>query len=256
MAERVRRRTAGAVVAALLGSAALIAIAGCAATALTPFDYGDEAGVRLTGGSIPGGRQRFCGYVLGPYDGVCMRAAGDAFWELAAAQVTLQGPSGVPLTQVAVGGVFGFDNPQAGKSTLSFDLNGDGVDTQVGINVSANDAIRTEVIAGVLPLDATSDKKHSKVSIEAGTTTLFLSNPTARAVVSATVDDLTVATPDLVWVMETQTDARMVPFEVGDGVYVTDKVVVLPRSTQGEVVIWAQLPDKKSNNASISIKAQ
>jgi len=71
--------------------------------------------------------------------------------------------------------------------------------------------------------------------------------------VSATVDDLSVASPDLVWVMETKTDARMMPFAVGGGVYSTDKVVIRAGNIKGRVKIWAQLPDKESNTLMIGI---
>jgi len=252
MAERVGRGPADAAVAILLGSAALATVVGCGVEAMTPFDYGDDASVRLTGGSIPGG-QKVCGYALCPFDGAGVRDVGGALWVLADALVTLQGPSGATLSDWTDDGAFGFDNPADGPSTLSFDLNGDGLDTQVTINVNARSPLRTEVCAGVLPSTGDTGTKHTKVEVNASATKLLLSDPGAQAVVSATVDGLATATPDLVWVMETTTDARLVPLGVGDGVYVTDRVVVMPRTTQGEVTIWAQVPGARSVRVSMKI---
>lgn len=253
MAKRAGRHPVEIAVAVLVGIAIMATIMGCTASALTPFGTGDEAGMRLSGGSCPGG-QKVCGYALRPFSGVSARGLGDELWELAdGAVVTLQGPVGAPLTDETYQGAFGFEDPPVGESVLSFDANGDGQPTEVKIDVKDKAEERTEVVAGVLNLSANMSGRHSKIQVEASTDELLLTDPGPQAVVSATVDDLSVASPDLVWVMETKTDARMMPFAVGGGVYSTDKVVIRAGNIKGRVKIWAQLPDKESNTLMIGI---
>jgi len=233
-----------AIVTAAVGIAA--GLAGCGISDIAGLPADEAAGARLTGGSIPGG-EKVEGVVVDSPGGAGVRDLdGDGYDPAVGADVNLTAQSTEPMhTTTGNDGWFGFDDPPAGRCHISFDLDGDSQSTDVSVHQRGSD--RSQLVAWLLSpdeQDQASHRKHNAVRLREETDCM---SPGDEQSITATVDGYSGKARELVWVMQTRTDARLVP--TGS----PDVTRLVAGSESGVVWVQAQLSESKSRRIRINI---
>jgi hypothetical protein len=197
---------------------------------------------RLTGGSVPGG-EIVCGYIVPDYGTVGVRSAGA---DDAPVVVSLVSASGETQSDGAdEDGWFGFAWAKPGKSRLEFAPPTGGETTTVTVNVKGDH--RVQVISGFVPgTERPKSRWHRKIRLESGADTVEVGCP-EPVIITASIDGERRPDAQLVWVMETTTDCKLVPTSA------PDTVLLYAGSTEGGAEIRAELLNSKSKKLKIRV---
>jgi len=242
-----------------LAIAPMALVAGCVlAGALAGCGPGDVVGLlanpaeeggspitpRLTGGSVPGG-EIVCGFIVPDYEaaGGGLAGAGDP-----PVTVSLIAANGETQSDGAdEDGWFGFARAKPGKSRLEFAPPAGGEPTSVTVNVKGDR--RVQIVSGFVPgADKGKRRWHSRIRLvpDAGTVQVGCPEP---VVVTAQIDGQRRPDAQLVWVMETTTDCKLVPTSA------SDTALLYAGSMEGRAEIRAELLNSKSKKLKIRIVA-
>jgi len=232
------------IILAAAGIAAGLAGCGIGDIAGPPSD--EAAGVRLTGGSIPGG-EKVQGVVVDSDGDAGVRSSdGDDYDPAVDANVDLTGQSGESIhTATGDDGWFGFDDPPSGRCFIAFDLDEDSQSTDVNVNPRGSD--RVQLIARLLSPSEQEEagrRRHNRVRLHEETE--WMSQGDEQSITAA-IDGYKGQARELVWVMQTRIDAQLLPTG-------TPNVARLVAGSESGVVwLHAQLSESKSKKIKITI---
>jgi len=186
-------------------------VSGCGGGAPTSDNpAASSTGIRTGGGSIPDGED-VSGVVVSSTNTLppLVRSAGaDAYVPAEGAQVVLEGPDGArEVCVTGSDGRFAFRAPHSGRSLLRFDLNGNS--NAADIQVKVRGGKRTEVVAGLVPEDSQAPAgSRDRIRIAADAPWV---RPGEPVYVRAFLQRAATGCPEIVWLMETRTDASIFP---------------------------------------------
>jgi len=247
--------------AAIAASSVVVALCGCQATGGTQADWPlAPAHVRTGGGSIPDGVP-----VVGTVveykllTGVPSDASSPSYMPVSGVDVTIADATGaIEVTNTSDGflpdggydplpaGGFVFADANPGRSRLTFDINGDSNATEAYVSVKGDE--RCEVIAGLVS-DGSVAPDGLNAKVRASCDEKRVPPGSEPVLVCATIEHLRNAWPEIVWVMQTATDATLVPGSR------PNEVLVVPGALEGKVRVYAYLEDARSNGVGIAIRA-
>jgi len=216
-------------------------VSGCGGDGLLTGSPADPStAIRTGGGSIPDG-EMVSGVVVSSYGSLpsLSRSVGSGGYVPASgASVVLEGPAGTVATGTTdADGCFALETPHCGRSFLRFDLNGNS--NAADIQVKAKGGKRTEVVAGLVPEDYEAPAGgRNRIRVFAADPWV---GPGESVYVRASLQRIATACPEIVWLMETRTDASVFP--------TSDPSILEVRagSETGWVEVQARLERAKSN---------
>jgi len=244
---------------ALSAGVSVALLSGCQVSGTLPDDGPwDSAEVRTGGGSIPDGAA--VAGTVATYQrtlGVSARA----LWALpqvleTGTEVTITGVDGrTDRTTAGNGGLdgrtggpsgrrFAFGGSYEGDYVVSF-ARGDSWNT-TRVHLSRRNGQRCEIVAGLLSPDA------DIADVEDGRLRVFCDTERPRigqapTLVYATLGGVREARPEIVWVMQTDTDASLLPSGR------PDEVFVVAGQRGGKVAVWAQLGNATSRAVGLRV---
>jgi hypothetical protein len=144
-------------------------------------------------------------------------------------------------------GLFAFNCLGTGKYVLSIDLNRNLVPTLAEVRTDTVEGIRSKVVASLVPSGSVSqDGKETELDLSCSTSRV--SPNSGPVVVSGVFAHLNQASPDIVWVMQTKTDATIQPGPKAS------QVVVVPGQVEGSLSIRASLETGRTREVRIDVE--